>query len=265
MNKDWTHPNSHKNANNKNKLRGELEIQMNKFLHVFCDIVNDIPSFEFFSNLFFHQLAKKILFQYFRWFFSGSYGRIYWGDRIGRSRRSETQWPRRRQQGATTCARSRFLLSLPQSFFPVNNEFRFVGASFFFCCHFLGRLRKKHLHFFSAMSLSPKLLASFCCRIPTWCSTNCHLNMTPGWKPWRCKNLGFGLRRFLHGRTWHEGVGRIESGKMVSERVVCQMSSSFVLYKMFCFLLVYSARLFFVFVWHQEQAESLMQISRCLR
>lgn len=161
MNKDWTHPNSHKNANNKNKLRGELEIQMNKFLHVFCDIVNDIPSFEFFSNLFFHQLAKKILFQYFRWFFSGSYGRIYWGDRIGRSRRSETQWPRRRQQGATTCARSRFLLSLPQSFFPVNNEFRFVGASFFFCCHFLGRLRKKHLHFFQCNVAFPEVACIF--------------------------------------------------------------------------------------------------------
>ena len=61
--------------------------------------------------------------------------------------------------------------------------------------------------------------------------------------------FGFGsFRPFLHGRTWHEGMGRIESGKLFQREFVSKVRQVPLYMIVYFFLLVYPARCFFVLV-----------------
>ena len=107
-------------------------------------------------------------------------------------------------------------------------------------------------------------------RIPTWCSTNCHLNMTPGWKPWRCAiHEGMGRRGwtwYTPGSTniacwkmgapdwrcisyikWGYSIAMLVYQKVRCLREFCQRSACLAEFFTKC-------HIFFCFVWHQELA-----------
>lgn len=90
--KKWnSHPNSQRSASKKAQWGGSWKFKWTSSYMLFLDIIKwyHLP-WVLFKPFFFTSWQKES--------FSSFLNR--WGDRIGRSRRSETQWPRRRQQGA---------------------------------------------------------------------------------------------------------------------------------------------------------------------
>ena len=117
--KKW---NSNQRNTSKKQFEGELEIQLNKFLHVFLDIINDITYLEFFSNLFFTSWQANP----FPVFLTAEVIGLVEAEDL---KPNDLVGVNKEPLHVLAVV---FFCHSPSPFFPVNNEFRFVVASFVF-------------------------------------------------------------------------------------------------------------------------------------